>query len=133
MPSQPLNKQMGLFWACYITLIWFLRLRIQGFRHCATPFLNQQTRTPPRLLKMHDADRVYQLLLRTQKLPWSSCLTRSLALCDNVSRKGMQACLRIGIAQKSGFKAHAWVETAHASFGESEQTVFTQLQSPPQL
>jgi len=132
MTDNLIAKQRGLLWACSVTLICFLRLRIQGFRHYAGPFLNRDFNAANRQINVNLTRQIYQQLLRTQRLPWSNCLTRSLALCNHLNKKGHSMCLRIGVTQKNGFKAHAWVETQHATFGESDQTFFTQLESPTQ-
>lgn len=62
-------------------------------------------------------------------LPWSTCLTRSLALCRRLRRQGLAPALRLGSLTGVRFRAHAWVELggkpAYETRGDYTQFVFS--------
>lgn len=67
------------------------------------------------------ADHIYRLLGYASRLHilGMTCLHRSLALAWMLSRRGMQAEIRIGVCEAQGeFNVHAWVEVQGYSVGE---------------
>jgi len=61
-----------------------------------------------------DADRIAWAVTRVSRfVPAGTCLTQALAAQLLLRRRGLSACLRIGVARgaEAQFLAHAWVES----------------------
>ncbi|MDX1571211.1 MAG: lasso peptide biosynthesis B2 protein [Xanthomonadales bacterium] len=54
--------------------------------------------------------RQWRAVAATRRLPWSTCLTRSLTLWRRARRHGLTGRLCLGVARRNPFEAHAWVE-----------------------
>ncbi|MEM9302585.1 MAG: lasso peptide biosynthesis B2 protein [Pseudomonadota bacterium] len=94
-------------------------LRREGFAACASPFLQVED---VGLSEAETAELIqrHRWLGRTRRLPWSNCLTRSLALCRWARRRGFAPQLVIGTDRQDGdFMAHAWVQVAGREFGRN--------------
>ena len=105
---------LGSLTAAVAAVSWTaLELRWRGFAATCGPYLQE----PPAFSDVDVgpaaclATRLAQEYSRTAALPWSSCLTRSIALCRSLWRRDLPAVLRIGAALTTGaLQAHAWVE-----------------------
>ena len=70
--------------------------------------------TPVNLARRH------RWLSRTRYLPWSTCLSRSLALGRYARAAGLDAELRLGGSLEQGrFGAHAWLRVGDEEFGRN--------------
>lgn len=91
-----------------------LRLRLQGFSAACRHLLAMPTGTDGNTGDHasdvgRELDLVWHNFLRTSRLPWSSCLTRSAAATRYLRSRGILASLQIGARTENGFAAHAWV------------------------
>ena len=86
-----------------------LSLRIRGFARSCSSLL---TLPDAGVRTTMDVQALITAYRRTDgRLPWSTCLTRSLALCRTLRRARLPAALRLGVSkQGTGLHAHAWVE-----------------------
>ncbi len=78
-------------------------------------------------------ERLVRSYARTAILPWSTCLSRSLALCRALRRRRLPAVMRLGAARDGpGLKAHAWVEMHGRVLNDSTTiaAVFPPLAAP---
>ncbi len=105
-----------------------LRLRHSGLSAVAGRFLEIDSHSQQTCV---DAERYIQISMRSARLPWSTCLTRSIWICQRLEARGLEPQLVLGIHRPSldqpgELKAHAWVVigdqvldenmTANASF-----------------
>ena len=106
------------------------RLKIFGFRRC---YLRPTSvRANPSDLSRDELDAIALALRRASNgLMIGTCLSRSLALRDLLSKKGVATEFRIGVEKDGdGVRAHAWLEYQGSPIGESipdEYKVFAQL------
>ncbi len=98
-----------------------IRLRYRGLEAAAGRFVDVPESAPGGAPASDDGviDRRYRALLRTHRLPWSTCLTRSIALCMFAAARDRTPKLVIGTRRDGdGLAAHAWVSFGGRSWGE---------------
>lgn len=106
------------------------RLKIFGFKRCyLRPALVRSTASNP---SREELEAIALAVRRASNgLMIGTCLSRSLALRDLLSKKGVTTEFRIGVEKNGdGVKAHAWLEYRGSPIGESisdRYNVFAQL------
>lgn len=97
-----------------------LDLRLRGFSAVCQPALNAAPgETGP-------ADRAWlenhwSALVATGRLPWSTCLTRSMVLWRLARRRELHGSLRLQVNRPApGLRAHAWIEFSDLCLGREE-------------
>lgn len=91
------------------TLVTWRELRRRGFAEMTVDYLNQPSSTPTADMQQRLRTRA-NLLATSAVAPWSTCLTRSMALLRFASDNGVKGTLRIApTAAGNHFSAHAWV------------------------
>ena len=106
------------------------RLKVLGFKRCYLRTTSPQS--TPSALSRDEVDAIALAVRRASNgLMIGTCLSRSLALRDLLSRKGVATEFRIGVDKDGdGIRAHAWLEYRGSPIGESipdNYNVFAQL------
>lgn len=99
-----------------------LRLRLRGFSDTCRHLLAMPTGADGRAGdntqdRGEELDQVWRKFLRTSRLPWSSCLSRSVAATRYLRSRGVPATLQIGARTENGFAAHAWIAVGNHRLG----------------
>lgn len=98
--------RLHAFWATF--MIW-RELHGRGFAEMTADYLNQPSSTPA-AAEQHRLSARANLLAASALAPWSTCLTRSIALLRFARDIGVKGTLRIApTAAGDRFAAHAWV------------------------
>ncbi|MEM9532095.1 MAG: lasso peptide biosynthesis B2 protein [Pseudomonadota bacterium] len=87
-----------------------LALRLRGFAPVAARLLR---RPGGPASGQPGGGEISRAFLATSRLPWSTCLSRSVALARHLRQLGLPAQLRLGAHPEQParpFQAHAWVE-----------------------
>ncbi|MFK7955104.1 MAG: lasso peptide biosynthesis B2 protein [Lysobacterales bacterium] len=93
-----------------------IQLRALGFQRVAGALLE-----PPAVHLTRPWDHSHSPLNTVQqsaRLPWSTCLTRTIVAASRLRRQGYPARLRIGTTHEPTFAAHAWLEIGDAQWSD---------------
>ncbi len=94
-----------------------VKLRLLGFQRVAGALLE-----PPAAHLKRPWDQPHSPLHAVQhsaRLPWSTCLTRTIAAASRLRRQGYPARLRIGTVNEPVFSAHAWLEIGDTQWSDN--------------
>ncbi len=110
---------------CLQVVLAATELRFRGFHRVCGALLQRPTEGPTERAMGHPleaadldrARRLHHVLLASNRLTCSTCLSRSVVLCRSLRRRGIPAWLVLGASGGDDFSAHAWVEIPGARLG----------------
>jgi len=120
----------------WLVLSFFrLALRWISYQRLTAPTQLIQDRAADPSHVWESAQRIQRMIRYASRLhfPAMSCLPQSLALRSMLTRRGIPACIHIGVQKNSNdLYAHAWVEVLGKIVGETDAIIekFNVLASP---